>query len=243
MRKFLFILLCCSSFFYLHANEQVFSQNISFNYPEKTDFNKKTINDFEMTRRLINYNRCNTTGIFLLSYSIPSFLWSVVSTSVFSTQTTDSSAQMWGSTALTSGLLCSGLLCSGLILLIFGAVKYYKNKKWGHNETLFNVFSFRQRLFSYLAIGSGITTGISTASLVGCATTMLFLPDIVSSYIFCGITISSFVLLTLSLPLMVVCLSLRSWLKKECRRIGFNISQTKEKDLRLSVSIPLYQEK
>ncbi len=241
MKKLLFFLLYSVFLFSLSANEQIVPTFFSGDYSLKTDYNNKFSEDLEITRRVINYNRCNTTGIFLLSYSIPTFLWSVVSTSVFYelSKNGEPNYKEWGTTALTSGLLCSGLLCSGLILLIFGAVKYNRYKKWVDKETLFNIFFARQRLFSYIALGAGITSGISTASLLGSSVTMLFFPEIISSYIFCGVVITSVALLTISLPLMIVCLSLRSWFKKECRRLDFDISQTKEKELRMSVSIPL----
>lgn len=240
MKKLLFFLLYSVFLFNLNANEKILSATFSFDSSLTVDYNKKLSEDFDITRRVINSNRCNTTGIFLLSYSIPTFLWSVVSTSIFSelTRKGEPNFEVWGTTALTSGLLCSGLLCSGLILLIFGAVKYHRYKKWVDKEALFNIFSARLRSFSYIALGGGIATGISTASLLGSTVAMLFYPEIISSYIFCSVVIASVTLLTISLPLMIVCLSLRSWFKKECRRLDFAISQTKDKELRMSVSIP-----
>lgn len=240
MKKLLFFLLCSLFVFNLVANEKIVSANFSFDHSLKTDYKRKVSDDFDITRRIINYNNCNTAGIFLLSYSIPTFLWSVVSTSVFSelVKSGDANFDSWGTIALTSGLLSSGLLCSGLILLIFGAVKYHRYKKWGNREILYDVFVARQRLFSYFTIGGGIASGISTASLISCGVAMLFFPEIISSYILGGIVITSATLLTIGLPLMIVSLALRSWIKKECRRLDFAISQTKDKELRMSVSIP-----
>lgn len=248
MRNLLFLFLFSALVFSLVANEKETPANLLFDFTAKqNDFavkqnlQYKTSADFDMTRRLINYNRCNMTGIFLLSYSIPTFLWSVASSSVFSELNGKNSpnAGDWGAVSLVSGLLCSGLICSGLILLIFGAVKYHRYKKWGDPATLYDVFSARQRLFSYLAIGGGIATGVGTASLVGGCVAMLFYPQVISSYAFCGFLIASATVLTASLPLMIVCLSLRSWLKRECRRLSMSIVESDNEEFGLSVSIPI----
>lgn len=241
MKKLLFLFLFSALFLGLEANEKSETSSISFDFSAKQKLQNKPSDNFEITRRLINYNRCNTAGIFLLSYSVPTFLWFVASASVFSElkEKNNPSAGDWGTVSFVSGVLCSGLLCSGLILLIFGAVKYHHYKKWGDSDILYNVFSSRQRLFSYMAVGGGIAAGVGTASLIGNGAAMLFYPQIVSSYAFCGLLIASATLLTVSLPLMIVCLSLRSWLKKECRRLSMSMSQSENEEFGLSVSIPI----
>lgn len=241
MRKLLLLLLFSVSLFSLTANVKNEPSRFSFDFTAKQKLRNKVSDEFEITRRLIHYNRCNITGIFLLSYSVPAFLWSVASSSIFSEfkEKSDLHANGWGTISVISGVLCSGLLCSGLILLIFGAVKYHHYKKWGDAGTLYNMFFTRQKLFSYIAIGAGIASGVGTVSLVCSGAAMLFFPQIISSYVFCGLLIASATMLTVSLPLMIVCLSLRSWLKKECRRLSFSMPLSESNDFNLSVSIPL----
>ena len=241
MRKLLLLLLFSTLLFGLHANEENKISDFSFDFTAKQNTRNTASDEFEITKRLVHYNRCNMTGIFLLSYSIPTFLWSVASSSVFlkMEEKSDPNSEAWGAVSFTSGILCSGLLCSGLILLIFGAVKYHRYKKWGNAGTLYNTFLSEQRLFSYIAIGGGIATGVGTSSLISGGAAMLFFPQVISSYIFCGFLIASATLLTVSLPVMIACLSLRSWLKKECRRLGFLIPSSENSDFNLSVSIPL----
>lgn len=241
MRKLLILLLLGTSFLSLAANEKIKPSNLSFDFTTKQSLQGKVSDEFEITNRLINYNRCNTTGIFLLSYSVPAFLWFVASSSVFSElkERFDPNASAWGTVSFTSGILCSGLLCSGLTLLIFGAVKYHRYKKWGNAAALYDVFFSGQRLFSYFAVGGGIAAGVGTAGLISNGAVMLFYPQIISSYIFCGLLIASAAVLTLSLPLMIASLSLRSWLKKECRRLSLSMIIPESDDFSLSVSIPI----